>query len=74
MKHLINSKIFQFCKVGINRLICLFRGHEWIADWDNKYMKVPTQDILEDAEKFHKHFHTVALKCIRCGKAQEETI
>ena len=29
MKHLINSKIFQLCKIGINPLICLCKGHKW---------------------------------------------
>lgn len=56
----------------INRLICLFRGHEWKEDWNNEYMRVPPQDILEDDEKFYKHLHTVALKCARCGKTKEE--
>lgn len=58
----------------VNRLICLCSGHEWLVDWKHKYMQIPTQDILEDEEKFYKHLHTVALKCARCGKIKVEFI
>lgn len=73
MKRQTNSKIFQLCKVGINRLICLCRGHEWevigVADH-----KETNSCNLCSLRPYTMRQLELTLKCARCGKIKEEVI
>lgn len=63
MKRLINSKIFQFCKVGFIRIVCLCSGHKW------RYFGLKYAFERSGEENIYKEYI-----CTRCGRTKEEVI